>query len=64
VPRKARRRWLTLGLLLLVSLGAIPALSGCSGGFNLIPPPKIYTVTITGTIGTVQQTTTVQLTVE
>jgi len=64
VPRKARRSWLTLGLLLLVSLGAIPALSGCSGGFNLIPPPKIYTVTITGSIGAVQQTSTVQLTVE
>ena len=64
VPRKTRRRWLTLGLLLFVSLGAIPVLSGCGGGFNLIPPPKIYTVTITATIGAVQQTTTVQIAVE
>jgi hypothetical protein len=65
VPRKQRRRWMTLGLLLFASLGGISDLTGCAGGgFNLIPPAKTYTVTVTATVGAVQQTTTVQLTVE
>ena len=65
VPRKQRRRWMTLGLLLFASLGGISALTGCAGGgFNLIPPAKTYTVTVNATVGAVQQTTTVQLTVE
>ena len=64
VPRMQRRRWITVALLLFASLGGVSALTGCAGGFNLIPPAKTYTVTVTATIGAVQQATTVQLTVE
>jgi hypothetical protein len=65
VPGK-RRRWITLGVLLVASLGAITALSGCGGGFGLakVIQPQSYTVTVTGTSGSDIQTTTVQLTVE
>jgi hypothetical protein len=67
VPGKRRRRWITLGVLLITSLGAITALSGCGGGFglgNVTPPPSSYTITVTGTSGSSVQTTTVQLTVQ
>jgi hypothetical protein len=62
LPAKRRRRWAVLGVLMIVALGALTALSGCGG--SAFPPAKSYTVTITGTIGAVQQTTTVQLTVQ
>jgi hypothetical protein len=64
VPRKQRRRWTALGLLLFASLAGVATLTGCGGGFNLIPPAKTYTVTVTASIGSVQQTTNVQLTVQ
>jgi hypothetical protein len=67
LPGKRRRRWITLGVLLAASLGAVAALSGCGGGFglaNVTQTPQSYTVTVTGTSGTDIQTTTVQLTVE
>jgi hypothetical protein len=66
VPGKRRRRWITLGVLLVASLGAVAALSGCGGGFGLakVIQPQSYTVTVTGTSGADIQTTTVQLTVE
>ena len=67
VPGKRRRRWITLGVLLFASLGAITVLSGCGGGFglaNITPPPTSYTITVTGTSGADLQTTTVQLTVQ
>jgi len=64
VPSKRRRRWITLGMLLFASLGAVAALSGCGGGFAMGSSPKSYTVTVTGTSGANNQTTTVQLTVE
>jgi hypothetical protein len=66
VPGK-RRRWITLGVLLLASLTALTALSGCGGGFGLGsggPASTNYTITVTGTSGEAQQTTTVQLTVQ
>jgi hypothetical protein len=62
-----RRRWLTLCLLLFASLGTAATLSGCGGGFgigNNLPAAQNYTITVTGTSGAEQQTTTVQLTVE
>ena len=62
-----RRRWLLLRLLALTSLGAITTLSGCGGGFGLgasLPSPQSYTITVTGTSGSVQESTTLQLTVE
>jgi hypothetical protein len=65
VPNKRRRRWITLGLLLFASLGALTALSGCGGGFALpVASSQTYTITITGTSGAAVQTTTVQLTVQ
>jgi hypothetical protein len=64
VPRKRRRRWITLGVLLLASLGTLTALSGCGGGFSFVKPSQTYTLTISGTSGTDTHTTTVQLTVQ
>jgi hypothetical protein len=59
------RRWMTLVLLLLASLGAATAMTGCGGGFALPGSSvKSYTITVTGNSGTMQQSTTVQLTVQ
>jgi uncharacterized protein YceK len=51
-------------MLLLASLGAMTALSGCSGGFKFTQPSQTYTLTITGTSANDTHSTTVQLTVE
>jgi hypothetical protein len=66
LPRKHRRRWITMAVLLFASLGALAALSGCGGGFGLsgTGAATTYNITVTGTSGAVQQTTTVQLTVQ
>ena len=65
VPGKRRRRWITLGIFLLASLGALTALSGCGGGFaGFGHTSESYIITVTGTSGTIQQSTTVQLTVQ
>jgi hypothetical protein len=64
LPGKQRRRWITLGLLLFASLGAVTALTACGGGFALTQPAQSYTITVTGTSGADIQTTTVQLTVQ
>jgi hypothetical protein len=64
IPGKRRRRWVTLGLLLLASLGTLTALSGCGGGFRFTQPAQTYTLTITGTSGNDTHSTTVQLTVQ
>jgi hypothetical protein len=52
-----------LAVLILASLGAALTLSGCGGGFG-INSGTAYNITITGTSGQTQQTTTVQLTVK
>lgn len=67
LPGKRRRRRITLGLLLFVSLSAFTALTACGGGFGVgtsTPAAMNYSITVIGTSGSVQQTTTVQLTVE
>jgi N-acetylneuraminic acid mutarotase len=64
LPGKRRGRWITYAVFVVGSLGAFTALSGCGGGFGSIQPSQTYTVTVTGTSGTTQQTTTVQITVQ
>jgi len=60
-----RRRLATLALLLFVSLGALTAITGCGGGFASPTSPAVtYNITVTGASGAVQQTTTVNLTVQ
>jgi hypothetical protein len=55
-------RCIFLGLAVLAAL-PIVAISGCGGGY-FGPPPQTYTVTVTGTSGSLQETTTVTLTVQ
>jgi uncharacterized repeat protein (TIGR01451 family) len=63
--RRLRRRWITFCILILASLGALTALSGCGGGFALPGSNgKTYSITVTGTSDAEQQSTTVQLTVQ
>jgi hypothetical protein len=66
VPGKCRRRWLMTSVLLLGSLGALTALSGCAGGFWLSGSTTPYTITVNGANsgGVIVSTTTVQLTVQ
>ena len=69
IPVKRRRRLSTLSVLLVASLGSLTFLGGCGAhfaGYSTVPSqdaPKTYLVTITASIGEVQQTTKVQLTV-
>jgi hypothetical protein len=64
--RGRRRLWRSLLMLPLVAitLALASGLSGCgtSGFFN--QPPKNYTVTVTGSSGTEQESTVIHLTVE
>ena len=39
------------------------ALSGCGGGY-FGPPPQTYTITVTGTSGSLAESTTISLTVQ
>ncbi len=63
--RRIRRR-LPKSLLMLAlvigSFGAVAPLTGCGGGY-FGPQPASYTLTVTGTSGTLQRTTTVTLNV-
>lgn len=68
LPKGRRRaRWI-LGIFILVTLGAVSTLTGCSGGFGSSGsgggPSGSTTITVTGTSGSVQQSTTVQLVVQ
>lgn len=60
--RKSGQRWILLGLAALTILPML-ALSGCGGGY-FGPAPQTYTVTVTGTSGALQQSTTISLTVQ
>ncbi len=63
---KRRDRMWRLGarlLCLLLSVGAV-MLTGCGGGYYSEPPAQTYTVTVTGTSGSTQHSTTVTLTVQ
>lgn len=62
--RRDRVRLLSTGLLCaLLSVGAV-MLSGCGGGYYAEPPSQTYTITVTGTSGSTQHSTTVTLTVQ
>ena len=62
--RRDRVRLLSTGLLCaLLSMGA-GMLSGCGGGYYAEPPSQTYTITVTGTSGSTQHSTTVTLTVQ
>ena len=60
--RKGCGRWMLLGLAALAILPML-ALSGCGGGY-FGPAPQNYTVTVTGTSGALQESTTITLTVQ
>src|ERR1039457_6769422 len=60
--RRSSQRWILLGLATLAILPML-ALSGCGGGY-FGPPPQTYTITVTGTSGSLQESTTVSLTVQ
>lgn len=64
LPRRMRRRWIVPVVLLAASLSSALALTGCGGGFALnTSSPVTYNITVTATSGSIQQSTTVQLTV-
>jgi len=64
--RKLRRklpRPLLLLILMIATLLPIAALSGCAGGYFALDP-HTYTVTLTGTEGSVQHSATAKLVVQ
>jgi hypothetical protein len=64
--RKLRRklpRPLLLLLLMIGSLVPIAALSGCAGGYFTLTP-QTYTLTVTGTEGSIQHAATATLVVQ
>jgi sugar lactone lactonase YvrE len=60
--RRALNAWM---LLVFAALAILPmlAISGCGGGY-FGPAPKTYTLTVVGTSGSLQESTTVTLTVQ
>ncbi len=60
--RRFRQRWILLGVAALAALPML-ALSGCGGGY-FGPPPQTYTITVTGTSGSLAESTTISLTVQ
>lgn len=63
--RRRGRMW-RLGATLLCSLLTLgaAALTGCGGGYYSQAPAQTYTITVTGTSGSTQHSTTVTLTVQ
>jgi hypothetical protein len=65
LPGKRHRRKIGLGLMLMISIGVTALLSGCGGGFALPgAASSTYNIMVTAAGGSVQQTTTLQLTVK
>jgi hypothetical protein len=66
--RKAGKRFSRLVSILLLTIAGLAAMTGLSSCGSSIgffgPAPQTYTVTVTGTMGTLSHSTTVTLTVE
>src|ERR1019366_4004416 len=60
--RRSSQRWILLGLAVLAVLPAL-AISGCGGGY-FGPAPQTYTITVTGTSGSLAESTAIRLTVQ
>jgi len=62
----ARRRFAALAILFAAVSGSIVVLSACSGGFagGAVTPKGAYVITVTGTSGSLQASTTVNLVVD
>jgi len=60
--RQTSQRWMLLGLAALAILPML-ALSGCGGGY-FGPNPQTFAITVTGTSGALQESTTISLTVQ
>ena len=60
--RRTSGRWV---IVMLVALALLPmlALSGCGGGY-FGPAPQTYSITVTGTSGSLAESTTISLTVQ
>jgi hypothetical protein len=66
LPFRRRKRFSSLLACLGLLLFSVVSLTACGGGFALPKTaisPTTYTVTVTGTSGTLQHSTTVQITV-
>jgi hypothetical protein len=65
IRRKLRElpRGVSFCLAALLMLAGMTAITGCGGGY-FGPQPKVYTITVTGTSGSLQHSTTVMLTIE
>ena len=61
--RRRDRLWSTGLLCVLLSMGAM-MISGCGSGYYAEPPAQTYTITVIGTSGSTQHSTTVTLTVQ
>lgn len=64
IRRKGRRPTIHWLWLVALSLGVFTGLGGCGTGGFFIQPAQTYTVTVTGTSGTLQHSSTIELTVQ
>jgi uncharacterized repeat protein (TIGR01451 family) len=66
IPGKSRKRKTLAWLLCSLVLAIITLQAACGGGENNSPPPqpKIYTVTVTASAGSISKSTQIQLTVQ
>ncbi len=66
LPFRKRKRLASLLTCMGLAILALTSLTACGGGFALPKPPQppaTYTLTVTGTSGSIQHSTTVQITV-
>lgn len=61
LKRRGARSWIPARIALLLCLASVIAFTGCSGGFAGKPAPRTFVITVTGTSGSLQSSTTVTL---